>query len=237
LSTDPMRDKMKGQINPAQGGNMPLFNKKPQAPDLSGLTMEKLLFMADTETDPVLIHSALSRAEELAPDDLGIQRRLLLLGRLYLRSNKVMDFSVIKSWLLHAFEHPDKHVDAEAKRMARELFDEPRLKRCLELAPDKAAFLRDYHEELSRDYIRIFIAADNTHVPRVFGISFKGNLSRYLAIPSRDIISNILASPWLSEEESVPLAKAFYRAFYDHVHGEVRELDRLLGAEICGQLK
>lgn len=216
---------------------MPLFNKKKQAPNLSGLTLEKLLFMADTETDPVLIHQALSRAEELAPDDLNIQRRLLLLGRLHLRSSKVMDFSVIKSWLLHAFEHPDKHKDAEAKGMARELFDEARLVRCLELAEDKAAFLKGYHEELARDYIRIFIAADNTHVPRVFGISFRGNLARYLAIPARDIISNILSSPWLSAEEAIPLAKAFYKAFYEHVSGEVRELDRLLGAEICGQLK
>lgn len=216
---------------------MPLFKQKKQAPDLSGLTLEKLLFMADTETDPVLIHQALSRAEELAPEDLAVQRRLLLLGRLHERSAKTMDFSVIKSWLLHAFEHPDKHKEAEAKGMARELFDEARLKRCLELAPDRDAFLRGYLEELSKDYIRIFIAADNTHVPRVFGISFRGNLSRYLALPARDIISNILSSPWLSGEEATLLAKSFYRAFFDHVHGEVRELDRLLGAEICGQLR
>ena len=216
---------------------MPLFSKKTQVPAVNEMTLEQLLFLADTQDDHKITHLALSRAAELAPDDLGIKRQLLLLGRLYERDSRKMDFGVIKSYLLHPFEHPDKHTPEEARKMARELFEEPLLLRCLELAPDPEKFLADYLQELSRDYMRIFVAADNSHVPRVFGISFRGNLARYLAIPARDIISNIFSSPYLSQEEARVLAKAFYRAFYDHVSGEVRELDKLLGAQICGLLR
>lgn len=216
---------------------MPLFSKKSQLPDVEKMTLDQLLFLADTQDDPKIIYLALNRAAELSPDDLAIQRRLLLLGRLHERDPHKMDFSVIKSYLLHPFEHPEKHKPEEIRQMAHDLFEETRLKRCLELAPDPDAFLRSYFEELSREYVNIFVAADNSHVPRVFGISFKGGLSRYLAIPGRDIISNIFSSPYLSKEEATVLAKSFYKAFYDHTHGEVRELDKLLGAEICGLLR
>ncbi len=184
-----------------------------------------------------MIHRCLIRAEELAPNDPDIQRRLLMLGRLHERDPKRFDLSVIKCYLLHAFEHPDKHTPEEARRMARELFDDPRLARCLALAGDREAFLRGYLEELSREYMRIFVVSDNSHVPRVFGFSFKGSLHRYLAVPARDIIMNALSSSWLNGEEAVVLAKAFYKAFYEHAHGESRELDTLLGAEVRAQLR
>ena len=216
---------------------MPLFSKKSALPDLVGKTQEELLFLADTAEDPRLVHHCLNRAEELAPDNLDVKRRLLLQGRLHERDPKRFDLSVIKCYLLHAFEHPEAHTPEEARRMARELFDDPLLLRCLELAGDREAFLRGYLEDLSRDYMRIFVASDNTHVPRVFGISFKGSLHRYLAVPSRDIILNILSSPFLKEGEAAVLAKAFYRAFFEHARGESRELDALLGAEVRAQLR
>lgn len=121
--------------------------------------------------------------------------------------------------------------------MARELFDDRRLLRCLELAPDREAFLRSYLEELSREYMRVFVAADNRHIPRVFGISFKGSLAKYLAAPAKDILSNILSSPYLDEEEARVLARAFYRAFFEHAGGETGELDSRLGAQLRALLR
>lgn len=214
-----------------------MFSKKSALPDLTGKTLEELLFLAETAEDPKMIHRCLIRAEELAPNDLDIQRRLLLLGRLHERDPKRFDLSVIKCYLLHAFEHPEKHTSEEARRMTRELFDDPRLARCLDLAGDREAFLRGYLEDLSREYMRIFVVSDNSHLPRVFGFSFKGSLPRYLAVPTRDIIMNALSSPYLSGEEAVVLAKAFYKAFYEYAHGESKELDTLLGAEVRAQLR
>lgn len=216
---------------------MPLFKKKPVLPDYDSLSLDQLLFEADTKEDPQLIYAALSRAERLEPENLDIQRRLLLHGRLHERSNKNLDFSIIKCHLLHAFEHPEKHPEEALRRMHRELFDEERLQKCLALAGDGEAFQREYLEELSKEYILIFLAPDSSHAPRVFGLSFKGSLQKYLAAPARDIISNILSSPFLSGAEAILLAKAFYRAFYEYAHGDVRELDSRLGAEIRAQLR
>jgi len=216
---------------------MPLFSKKKEPELREGLTMEQLLFIADTQDDPVRVYQALARAEQLAPEDLGIQRRLLLHGRLHERNPRDLDFSVIKSFLLNAFEHPEKHKPEDLRKMERELFDEPRLLRALELAPDRAAFLRGYLEDLSRDYMRIFISSDSGHVPKVLGFSFKGALPRYLAMPARDILKNIFSSPYLSREEAQVLAKAFYRAFFEQVQGETKALDAQLGPELLALLR
>ena len=216
---------------------MPLFSKKAPKMNLDGLPIEEYLHIAETEDDPVIIHEALTRAEALAPDNLDIQKRLLLLGRLHERNSKRFDFSVIKSYILHAFEHPEAHSDAQREQMIREVFDHPQLKKALALAPDPDAFMQDYLLALSRDYVRMFVGGDNSHVPRVFGISFKGSLSKYLAVPASDIITNILSSPLLSETEGKMLAKAFYRAFYDYVAGEVKELDKNLGPQMRALLR
>ena len=199
---------------------------------LDTLPLEELLFLADTAQDPKAVYEALAEARKREPQNLAVQRKLLMHGRLHERSAKKMDFSVIKCYLLHAFEHPEDHKDGEQKAMARELFDDPQLQVCLDLAQDKAHFLQTYLEDLSREYMRVFVAPDSTHIPRVFGLSFKGTLPKYLAKPARDIIHNILSSPYFNEEEARVLARAFYRAFYDYAHGEARELDSLLGAQL-----
>ena len=216
---------------------MPFFSRKTPKMDLEGLPLEEYLHIAETEDDPVIIHQALSRAETLAPDNLDIQMRLLLLGRLHERNPKRFDFSVIKSYLFHAFEHPEAHSESQREQMIREIFDHPRLKKAQEMAPDPEAFTQDYLLALSRDYVRMFVGGDNSHVPRVFGFTFKGSLSKYLAVPAGDIITAILASPLLSGDEGKKLAKAFYRAFYDYVSGEVKDLDKNLGPQVRAQLR
>ncbi len=216
---------------------MAFFEKKKQLPDLTGVGLDECLHIADTEEDPVLIHQALSQAEALAPDNLEVQKKLLLLGRLHERNPKRFDFGVIKSYLLHAFEHPEDHEEKKREDMIREIFHHQRLERCLALAEDKTAFLQEYLLDLSRDYMRLFVGGDNSHVPRVFGFSFKGSLPKHLAAPAGDIISNILSSPILTEEQGKLLAKAFYRAFYDYVSGDVKELDKNLGPQVRSLLR
>ncbi|MDD4081293.1 MAG: hypothetical protein PHP02_07770 [Eubacteriales bacterium] len=216
---------------------MPLFSRKKSGPDLEGLPLEEYLHIAETEEDPVIIHAALVHAEALEPNNLDVQRRLLLLGRLHERNPKRFDFGVIKSYILHAFEHPEVHTEEERVRMVREIFHHERLKRILAMAPDPDAFLREYLQALAQDYIRLFVAGDNSHVPRIFGFTFKGQLSKYLAVPAGDIITNIFSAPELTDEESKALGKAFYRAFYDYTNGEVRELDKNLGPQIRALLR
>ena len=211
---------------------MPWFQRKSKPRLNDTLTLDQLLHEAKTARDPVYAYECLKRADVMAPDSLKVQRALLMHGRLHERDGKAADYSVIKSYLLHAFEHPEQHKEEEQQRMARELFDHRQLKACLALSDDPASFLNDCLEELSQDYVRLFIAGDSSHVPRVFGISPRQQLHRYLAKPAADVIQSILISPYLDVEEQRMLARAFYK----QMQGQSQELDRLLGAEICGVL-
>lgn len=213
-----------------------MFFQKKREPEFDSLSFDELLSQADASDDAALKHRLLSLAEAQNPDDLGTQKRLLLLGHLYERNSRNIDFSLIKCYLYHGFEHPEKHTEAELAQMAKELFHDPRLLRCLQLAPRKTAFLSEYLQELALQYLRIFIAGDSSHTPRAFGISLSSKLSGYLAIPAGDVILNILSSPYLSPVEMDLAAKAFYKAFYLDQGGRVRELDRLLGPEVLALL-
>ncbi|NLD34074.1 MAG: hypothetical protein GX653_04110 [Clostridiales bacterium] len=211
---------------------MPWFQKKapPQPPD--SMSAMDLVHEAKVTEDPVYAYACLKRAEILAPDSLDVQRALLLLGRLHERDRRPADYALIKCYLLHAFEHPEKHTEEELERMARELFDDKRLQTCLSLAPDAEAFLEGYLGDLSAEYMRVFVAGESSHAPRVFGMSLKNQMPSYLARPAADIIRNAMSSAYLSAQEQRLVARAFYKAFYRQMNGDTKALDKLLGAEV-----
>ena len=215
---------------------MPLFSKKKANELKDSMTLTDLLHEARVTEDPVFAYACLMRAVIMAPDSLEVQRALLMHGRLHERGQVAGDFSVIKCYILHSFEHPEKHSPQEQEQMAREAFDDPRLKTCLELSTQPEVFLRDYLAELCADYMRVFIAGDTSHAPAIFGLATKGMLHRYLAKPANDLLRNVLSSPWLSLDEQLLLARGFYQAFYRQMEGQTKELDKLLGAEICRTL-
>lgn len=215
---------------------MPLLPKKKAFEIKDSMTLTDLLHNAKVTDDPVLAFACLKRAEIMAPDSLEVQRALLMHGRLHERGRVAGDFSVIKCYILHSFEHPEKHSPQEQEQMARELFCDLHLKACLELSTQPEVFLKDYLAELCADYMRIFIAGDTSHAPAIFGLATKGMLHRYLAKPANDLLRNALSSPWLSLDEQLLLARSFYQAFYRQMDGQSRELDKLLGAEICRTL-
>ena len=174
-----------------------------------------LLMRARAAGDPRDAHAYLTRAETRAPDDLRVQRELLMRGNLHLRDPRHVSFHVIKSYLLHAFEHPEQHDEAEQRRMAREIFDEPRLHRCLQLSDQPDAFLQSYLQELCADYVRIF--------------TMPGTQAASMAVPAYDVLHNIFLSPDLTQTEQRQLAGAFYRAYRTQMNGRTQPLDERLG--------
>ena len=206
-----------------------LFKKPAPMPD----NAPALLEAARAEPDPVRRYQYLSRARELAPDSLAVRRALLMHGRLHEVLRKGIDYSGIKCWLLHAFEHPEKHGEEERRRMAREIFDSPDLLSCLELIPEdeKPAFISRYLSDLCADYARIFIAGESSHAPSIMGFAAKGKIPEYLARPAADVINNILKCDDLTPEERALLAGRFYAAYATTVGGQVQPLDALLPAE------
>lgn len=215
---------------------MPLFKRKLKKPNLADLPLQELLKYADTQEDPGQVYEALSLAETLAPDNVEVQRRLLLHGRLHERNPKKPDFHVIKCYLLDAFLHPQTHTDEKRQQMARELFDHPRLMRCLALAPDGPAFLADYLLSISQDYLRIFVLPDSRYLPRLLGLPVGGSKAGQLAKPVSVMISGVFATPFLNQAEKDLLAQALYRACLQAAQGEARPLHSLLDAKTCSRL-
>lgn len=206
--------------------------KRPPLPD----SAPALLRMAASTSDPRLRFAMLDKARTLAPDDLSVRRALLMHGRAHLCPRDCADYSYIKCWLLHAFEHPEKHTEEQQQAMARELFDSPDLSACLEIAPDREKFLSDYLYDLCLNYARIFIAGESAHMPGIFGFTSQKKMPEYLARPAADVIRNIFLCPFLSAEEQTLLAGRFYRAYSLSVGGQVEPLDQALGEEICARL-
>ncbi len=215
---------------------MPLFARKQKPQVRDNMSLTELLHEAKVSDDAVYAKACLDRAEILAPDSLAVQRALLMFGRLHERGRVAADFSVIKCYLLHGFEHPEAYTEDVLRRQARELFEDPRLQACLKLSPDPDSFMRDYLAELCQEYMRIFIAGDASHAPRIFGLSHRSSLHRYLAVPASRTIINMLSSPHLDSDQQRLLARSFYEAFSRQMQGQTQELDRLLGAQICQAL-
>ncbi len=196
-----------------------------------------LLDMERKEPDPVFRHKLLMRANDINPDDIAVQRAILMLGKLYEKSNKGVDFTKIKCYILHVFEHPEKHSEEDIKACATELFNDPQLLLCLRLANDGKKFLEKYLLEIFSDYIRVFIAGDSSNVPSVFGISPKHSLGRYVAKPMADIISNMMSCPYFTKEQQQLAAGLFYHKCFQFLGGEVKWLDENLGTEILRHLE
>lgn len=110
---------------------------------------------------------ALLDAEASFPDCFDIQVELLHLGRLGENSKAKLDYHIIKSYLLHAFEEPEQEPQRDA--MLRELVDDPRLTRCRQLAEDEPAFVQAYLKRLCKEYLTIFLKGNNSKNGRLMG--------------------------------------------------------------------
>ncbi len=215
---------------------MRLFGKKtpPQPPkDADSFT---LLAMAKNTQDPAIKYQLLLQAEEKDPDNLKVQHALLMHGRLHERDPRRVNFSVIKCYMLHVYEHPEQHEEEDIRQKTRALFDEERLQKCLALAPHPDSYLRGYIEELSLEYIRLFLEGDASNVPSLFGITRKHSIARYLSKPMADMVQNMLSSAYLRMQEQQLLAGMFYRACHRYLNGQTEHLDSLLSPEIIKAL-
>lgn len=216
---------------------MGLFKKPSRNVVPENLDADTCLHMANAQEDPVYRYRLLKRAEELAPENVAVQRALLMLGRLYERDPKHIDFSVIKCFILHVFEYPDQHTEQDIREKTREIFDHPQLKKCLALSSDPDRFLKEYLEEICLEYIRVFLASSSAHVPLLLGFSFKNSAAKNLAVPMATMIDNMLCSAYLRANEQTLLAGIFYRACSRHLDGKTGYLDARLSPEIIKSLQ
>lgn len=192
---------------------------------------EELVLLSRTQSDPVQKHALLLRAAELNPDHLPALRELLLLGNLHKRNPAAPDYNIIKCYLLHVFEHPEKHTEEEIRTKAQEIFHHPLLQRCISLSSTPDQFITDYLMELSKEYVRLFIQGDSSHLPSLLGFTRHSHVGRYLAKPMGDCILNMLSCPFLSADEQQKLAQAFYLACNRALDSDTADLNRQIGTD------
>lgn len=181
---------------------------------------------AEEVRDPVKRYPLYLQLLEAYPDSLAVNTALLHHGRLHERSARTVDFTVIKSYILHVFEEPESHSQQERKAFVEELFEHPRLKRCLELTVNPQTFYEQYLEWISRQYIALFLKGSSRHMRTVFGFSM-GKTEKLLADPAAKMIREMRVHPLLTPQQRQEMSQAFYRAFRQEV-GDTAYLDERL---------
>ncbi len=223
------------QLTPQKNGQAVVLKASPAAPvhikDVPvGADVTALLRKAQEESDPIKRFALLQKAEEAAPNNLQVQKALLLHGRLHERDKHRIDFSVIKCYLLHVFEEPDTYTFAQREDKIRELISEDRLVKAMDMAPDGQAFLKDYLTALSQEYIHLFLRGSSRHMKPMFGFAPAGKPFRLLAAPAASMLRCMLKEQALSNDLREMLAGAFYKAYGLEFQGETSYLDEALGA-------
>ena len=150
----------------------------------------RLCAQAERAADPVRKKALLDQAAEACPDSLTVQSELLHLGRLWQRTPRRMDYHVVKCYLLHVFEDPAQETPQMRRAMLAELTGDAQLKRCLALAEDPEAFLREYLTRLCREYVRLFLKGSAAYGGRFMGLQVV-RLERSLARPVARMLDNM----------------------------------------------
>ncbi len=178
-----------------------------------GLTEEAraLLKKAGTITNLYERRKVLWQARELCPDNLTIETELLFIGNIP-EKKRTLDFSIIKSYLLHMYVEPKEVGVKNFPANREELQHGEQLRRCLALASDPDAYLRMYLSRLSDEYIRIFLKESSRYVQSF--LSFRiGKLDKQIAVPVNRMLSNISADTELEPEFRALLASAVRGAY------------------------
>ena len=199
-------------------------------PKASSLPKESLALLekARREEDPVRKHALLMELRTRHPDNLDIERELLMLGRLHERSRRDVSFRNIKCYLLQIYLDTQGLSGDDIADMRRELFHHPQLEVCRRLAPDGDAFTREYLEDLSGDFIQLFLEGSNLYMRSLFGFVNHRNAPALLAPHAARMLENISRDDELTPGERQTLLTAFYRAFALRMNGETAKLDKCL---------
>lgn len=192
---------------------------KKEGPDLSAVL---------AEPDPKKRYEALVALRETHPGSMEIAEELLLLGRLYERGKRGVDFTIIKCYVLNVYLEPDALKKDKREALRREIFDHPDLTACLALTDDPDAFLRRYLSRLSEEYIRLFLKGSTQHMHTFFGFTNHSKAAKYLASPAAAMLRAMLQDGSLTDAQRSMLSQAFYGAFASQMNGNTQYLDELI---------
>lgn len=207
----------------------PMQQAQPDMPQ----ELKQLLKKIDEQADPVKKHKLLTEAQEKYPDSLEVAEELLFLGRLHERSNRNVDFSIIKCHVWHMYLTPSDFSEEKKDAMRQELLAHPQLLRCLELAPDKDRYMRRYLERLAGEFVNLFLKGSSHYSRSIFGLRLDTRMDRVLADPAAHMLRCIYQDDQLTPQQRDMMYDAFYRAFLAEAGGKSTWVDELLEKLDC----
>lgn len=155
----------------------------------------------------------LEEAKKACPDELEIDWELLFIGTPDPKPRRgVMDFSIIKSWVLQMYRTPGEFSAERKDAMRRELFDSPQLLAVLEASGDPERKLKEYLERLCREYVDIFLKENNQLMGNIFGFRIGRNREKILEDAVDGMIRQIDADNGLTPERKQMLSDAMLRS-------------------------
>ena len=168
---------------------------------------------------------------EACPDSLEIRWEMLFIGEEGPKKGKVINYSIIKSWILEIYWKPKDFSTEQKDRMRAELFDAPQLKETLALFEDPERKQEEYIQRLCREYVELFLEGNNQVMGNIFGFQIGKNKDRKLAAPVAQMIRNIRADEKLNPEQQEMLRRALYLAYSARTGGGTEHLDAALNDE------
>ena len=214
-----------------------LFRKKaadaplPEDPEALVALSESLV------NDPWRRRALVEKAVSAFPDSLRAQYALLMLGQLGTGSRRKADFSQIKSYILTPFEKPEAFGADEKKRLIREIFDHPLLKRCVEMAEDADRFLVCYLKDLAGEYAELFITGSSAHSGAYLGFSTPSSRLKGMSAPLSRMLTNVSSCPYLDARERALLLDAVASAARRITGGDMKLVYGALDPALAKELR
>ena len=167
---------------------------------------------------------------EACPDSREIAWELLFVGEEAPKKGRVIDFSVIKSWVLEIYRDPKIFPEAKKDEMRMQFFDSPKLTGTLQLFDDPEKKQQEYLQRMCTEYVELFLEGSNQIMGNIFGFRLERNKEKKLAAPVAEMIGRIRADEKLLPQQREQLWKTLYQAYGTRTGGKMQYLDELLNS-------
>lgn len=171
----------------------------------------------------------LEKAMKDCPDQPALEWEYLFIGHEKKQKRMRVDFSIIKSYIMYIWLTPKEFDKDTAAAMREEVFGDPQLIRCLDMAKDRDQCLNDYLSRLCAEFIDVFLDGDSRFNRSLFGFKLDNRREKWMAEPAATVIRNMREDPVLTDDQKQMLVRHFYQVFSEAVGGKTSWLDQELG--------
>ncbi len=203
------------QLRPESHGAAVLLNETtPEQARTEKPEVQALLTQAEAEKQPDKRYALYQKALMLDPDSFAVRWALLMHGRLHECVKRPGDFSVIKCYLLHLYEESGAYKEEKRRAVTEELFHSADLTDVLTRGGDAQRTMQAYLQQLSQDYIALFLRGRTEISHHMFGFARpQDDIAKLCATVVAGMRGRVLRDQELTEEQRDQLHRALGAAF------------------------